>query len=300
MTVFIEEIGMEGLLRDVATMVQPLMARNGNRFILHDCPDLRSVRSDQKKLSQILYNLLDNASKFTREGTITLRVQLDADPAFFMLTVQDQGIGMSATDLSRLFQEFSQADASTTRKYSGTGLGLALCRRFAELLGGQVWAESEPGKGSVFHVRLPIRSESRHPVPREIPPTSGHRGTVLVIDDEFTMRDTLSRLFTKEGYWVAVASTGAEGLQMARSLNPDLITLDILMPGSDGWEVLRQLKSVPELKEIPVILLSVLGDCDKGLALGAAAVCRKPVDRGELMRLIDTMPGLAGTSPAPG
>ena len=293
MTVFLEEIDLDGLLGDVSTMIKPLVERNGNTFILQECPGLRPVRSDLKKLTQILYNLLDNAAKFTHEGTISLTVAADADPSFFRLTVCDTGIGMSPEEVGRLFQEFTQADESTTRRYSGTGLGLALCRRFTELLGGRIWVESQVGEGSTFHVRLPIASVAVQPASSLPASTSDHRGTVLVIDDEFTMRDALSRMLTKEGYWVAVANTGAEGLQMARSLHPDLITLDVLMPGVDGWEVLANLKSDTALKDIPVILLSVLDDCDQGLALGAAAICRKPTERAELMKVIRSCTGAA-------
>ena len=293
MTLFLEEIDVAGLLRDVSTMIKPLMERNGNAFVLRECPDPRSVWSDRKKLSQILYNLLDNASKFTREGTITLTVGPDAAPSFFRIDVRDNGIGMSAEEVGRLFQEFTQADASTTRKYSGTGLGLALCRRFAELLGGQVWVESARGEGSTFHVRLPIASGAGQPLP-------GHQGTVLVVDDEFTVRDALSRTLTKTGYWVAVANTGAEGLQTARSLHPDLVVLDSLMPGLDGWEVLRRLKAETALKDIPVILLSAHEGHERGLEMGAVATLRKPVDCAALVEAIAAHCGKQGPGTAAG
>jgi CheY-like chemotaxis protein/two-component sensor histidine kinase len=286
MTIFLEEINLASLFQDVATTIQPLMERNGNTFILQACPEIRSIRSDLKKLSQIIYNLLDNASKFTHQGTITLTVSRDPDPSFLLLAIQDTGIGMSPEAVGRLFKEFTQADDSTTRRYSGTGLGLALCRRFTELLDGQIWVASEVGQGSLFQVRIPIISVARLPKPPVSPFSSEHRGTVLVIDDDFTMRDALSRMLSKEGFWVAVASNGAEGLEMARSLRPNVITLDVLMPGIDGWEVLHQLKSDATLKDIPVILLSVLDGRDKGLALGATAILQKPVERAELRNLV--------------
>ena len=288
MTIFLEEIDLASLFSDVSTTIQPLMERNGNTFLLQECPGVLAVHSDLKKLSQILYNLLNNASKFTHQGTILLTVQQDDDPAFLVFSIRDTGIGMSAEEVGRLFKEFMQADESTTRRYSGTGLGLALCRRFTELLGGRIWVESEVGKGSTFRVRLPIISVSKQPKPSASLFSSGHRGTVLVIDDDFTMRDALSRMLTKEGFWVAVASNGVEGLEMARSLHPNVITLDILMPGIDGWEVLQQLKSDSALKEIPVILLSMLDGRDQGMALGATAILQKPVERGELLKIIAT------------
>jgi len=286
MTLFLEEIALESLFRDIATTVQPLMDRNGNAFRVRICPGVLSVRSDLKKLSQILYNLLNNASKFTHQGTVTLAVEGDQDPAFLVFSIRDTGIGMSAGEVGRLFTEFTQADESTTRRYGGTGLGLALCRRFTELLGGSIRVESEVGVGSTFYVRLPVASvspSSRSPVAAV---TCGHRGTVLVIDDDFTMRDALSRVLTQEGFWVAVADSGAEGLELARSLHPNVITLDILMPGIDGWEVLRQLKADATLKAIPVVLLSILDGRDKGLALGATAILQKPVERSTLVALL--------------
>jgi signal transduction histidine kinase/CheY-like chemotaxis protein len=288
MTVFLEEIDLANLFKDVSTTIQPLMDRNGNRFILQECPGVRSIRSDLKKLSQILYNLLNNASKFTQQGTIILAVEQEEDPAFLTLAVRDTGIGMSAEDVGRLFKEFTQVDESTTRRYSGTGLGLALCRRFAELLGGSIRVESEVGKGSVFLVRLPLIAIAGQPRPSGFPFGVEHRGTVLVIDDDFSMQDVLSRMLTKEGFSVAVASNGTEGVQMARSLRPDVITLDILMPGINGWEVLQQLKADPVLKSIPVILLSMVDGRDRGLALGATAILRKPVERNELLKILSS------------
>jgi signal transduction histidine kinase/DNA-binding response OmpR family regulator len=287
MTVFFEEVELAGLFKDIATIIQPLMEKNGNTFQLADPKEIRTIRTDVKKLSQVLYNLLNNASKFTHQGAILLEVKPDADPAWAVFSIRDTGIGMSPEEVGRLFQEFTQADESTTRRYSGTGLGLALCRRFVELLGGRIWVESETGRGSTFHVRLPISGVEPALNARSWSSiTSGHRGTVLVIDDDFTMRDALSRMLTKEGFWVAVATHGTEGLKMARTLHPDVITLDVLMPGIDGWEVLAQLKSDRELKEIPVILLSMLDGRDKGFALGASAILQKPVAREDLVRVI--------------
>jgi signal transduction histidine kinase/DNA-binding response OmpR family regulator len=295
MTVFLEDIDLEALFQDVTTTIQPLMERNGNTFLQEGSPATPRIRSDLKKLSQVLYNLLNNSAKFTHQGTVTLAARPDADPSFLVITVQDTGIGMSPEEVGRLFTEFTQADESTTRKYSGTGLGLALCRRFTELLGGTIAVASEAGKGSTFTVRLPVLSVAKPP--RNLParPPSQPRGTtVLVIDDDFTMRDALSRMLTKEGFWVAVASSGSEGVQMARSLHPSIITLDILMPDMDGWEVLSRLKDDESLKDIPVILLSMLDGRDRGFALGANAILQKPVDRDDLLKAISAHCGEKG------
>jgi signal transduction histidine kinase/DNA-binding response OmpR family regulator len=288
MTVFLEEIELRALFRDISTTIQPLMEKNRNRFIVEGCSSIQTIRSDIKKLSQILYNLLNNAAKFTHEGTITLAVGPDADPGHVVFSIRDTGIGMSVEEVGRLFQEFTQADESTTRRYSGTGLGLALCRRFTELLGGRVWVESEAGRGSTFLVRLPLIAEAPETGIRTHAAalTTGHRGTVLVIDDDFNMRDALSRMLTKEGFWAAVASNGSEGVKMARSLHPDFITLDLLMPGIDGWEVLAQMKADPVLKDVPVILISMFDGWDRGFVLGASAILQKPVDLDDLLNVI--------------
>ena len=156
MMICLEEVDLARLFQDVATTVHPLMERNGNRFVIEASTQLPLMHTDHKKLSQVLYNLLNNAAKFTRRGVVTLEARQDEDPTFVLFRVRDTGIGMNAQETGRLFQEFTQADESTTRLYGGTGLGLAICRRFTELLGGRIWVESESGSGSTFHVRLPL------------------------------------------------------------------------------------------------------------------------------------------------
>src|SRR6185503_12309925 len=208
-----------------------------------DCAkDLGTMRSDQTKVRQTLFNLLSNACKFTNNGLVRLcaaREHVDGED-WIVLRVIDTGIGMDPAQLPRLFEAFSQADASTTRRYGGTGLGLAISRRFCQMLGGDLMAESEPGKGSAFTVRLPVVTQIE-----EIPEveSSGSKApsltepdratTVLVIDDDPATRDLLQRSLTKEGYHVESASSGAEGLAMAKRLKPAAITLDVMMPGMD-------------------------------------------------------------------
>ncbi|HWQ08816.1 MAG TPA: ATP-binding protein, partial [Holophaga sp.] len=162
MMVCLEDVVLDRLFQDVTATVQPLMAANGNRFLLEPCPGIATIRTDAKKFSQVLYNLLNNAAKFTHEGTVTLSLRPGDTPDSAVFTVRDTGIGMNAQEIGRLFQEFTQADESTTRRYGGTGLGLALCRRFMELMGGTIWVESEPGRGSAFHVGLPVGGPGAH------------------------------------------------------------------------------------------------------------------------------------------
>ena len=291
MEVFIEPFDLGGLVADVRQMVEPLAARNGNALVV-DCPaEIGVIQSDMTKVKQALLNLLSNACKFTRDGTVGLAVTRDAGRV--ALRVWDSGIGMSAEQLGRLFQAFTQADSSTTRKYGGTGLGLVITRSFARMLGGDVAVESEPGRGSVFTLALPVapvaaEAVAEGGVPQGVLP-EGHpaaRGVILVTDDDPGARRIIGAHLVREGYRVLYASSGAEALEVARSARPDAITLDIMMPQQDGWTVLRQLKADVGLRSIPVIMVSMTGDRGLGFSLGAAAVLNKPVDRAELAATI--------------
>jgi CheY-like chemotaxis protein/anti-sigma regulatory factor (Ser/Thr protein kinase) len=244
-----------------------------------------TMHADMTKVRQILFNLLSNACKFTEKGSVSLRAKREesAEGAWMRFDVQDSGIGLSAEQIARLFEEFSQAETSTSRKYGGTGLGLALSRRLCRLMGGDITVISEPGKGSTFSVRLPgnvaqVRDRSQS--------TSGHAGTVLVIDDEAVVRDLMQRFLSKEGFHVVTAASGEEGLRLARERQPDAITLDVMMPGMDGWSVLTMLMADADLAGIPVIMLTIVDDKRMGYALGASAYLTKPIDRDRLLAVL--------------
>jgi CheY-like chemotaxis protein len=213
----------------------------------------------------------------------------DVDSVFFK--VKDTGIGISPEQLERLFQAFTQADASTSRKYGGTGLGLVISQRFCQMMGGDVDVDSSLGSGSEFTVRLPRTVGERKAgtgatlVPMSSAPPEPHT-RVLVIDDDLDARDLLVRGLAKDGFEVHVASTGEEGIRMATDLKPDVISLDVLMPGMDGWTVLRTLKSNPETANIPVIMVSMLDSKDMGYALGASDYLLKPFDRERLVSVL--------------
>src|SRR5207248_8308162 len=277
------------------SIVRPVMDKNGNTFQLEMDDDLGTMLVDVTKLRQALFNLLSNASKFTDKGTVTLAVQrrqIDG-MAWMEFRISDTGIGMTSQQLSGLFQAFTQADASVTRKYGGTGLGLAITKRFCELMGGDVKAHSEHGKGSTFTITLPIQPQEQ--VSKSFAEMKLHDSlpedarTVLIIDDDAAVHDFMSRSFAKHGIRALTANNGSEGLRMAHELRPDLITLDVLMAGIDGWQVLAELKADPDLSHIPIVMLTVVDDKKKGYLLGATDYLVKSVDRTRLMSVLSNL-----------
>jgi signal transduction histidine kinase/DNA-binding response OmpR family regulator len=324
MELFLESFEVQQLVDDVTAIVRPLIEKNGNTLIVSYPDDIGAMRADLTKVRQTLFNLLSNAAKFTDHGRIELRVASsewrvgDEDTPdsplaarhspLVTFAVADSGIGMTDEQIGRLFEAFSQADGSTTRKYGGTGLGLAISRHFCRLMGGDITVESAPGQGSTFTVTLPARVASSEPrVAREPaltaqPPlpqageevvgsrhsllVTRHSPLVLVIDDDPATRDLLRRFLGAEGYQVLTAATGDEGLRLVRSERPDVVTLDVLMPGINGWAVLTTLKADAELAEIPVVVLSILDDRDVGYTLGAADYLTKPIDRDRLLTVL--------------
>ena len=287
--IYIETFEVESLVSQVQATITPLIMKNNNRFTVHVDPDAGVLQTDQTKLRQNLLNLLSNASKFTHDGSISLSVRRypgreGADWIEFAVT--DTGIGMTPEQKAKLFQAFTQADSSTSRNYGGTGLGLAITKHFCLMLGGDIRVDTEHGKGSSFTMRVPCNHpQVERPAIQET--ASPAEATVLIIDDERASRESLSAALIREGYRVLSAPGGREGLRLARQEKPDAIILDVIMPEIDGWTVLRWLKSDPELSTIPVILVTVLGDQDMGLALGAAEHLTKPIDPQELLEVLE-------------
>jgi signal transduction histidine kinase/CheY-like chemotaxis protein len=293
MEVYLEEIEISSLLEEVGAIIRPLVAKNGNTLEIRVASHLGSMRTDRTKLKQCLLNVLSNGSKFTHEGKLTLAVERTGR-AMIQMTISDTGIGMTEEQLGRLFQAFSQADASTTKKFGGTGLGLAITRHFCRLLGGDISVASQVGEGSTFTIVIsdqvtePKRSELPIDFPQEPTTETAEEGniTVLIVDDDPASRDLLTTNLRREGYQTVQARGGDEALELALKLRPDAITLDVLMPKTDGWAVLGALKANPELCNIPVIMVTVAPDRGIGLSLGAAEVMTKPVDRAELISLL--------------
>ncbi len=297
MELYLETFDVAEMLEGVVSTIEPLAEKSGDTLVV-ECPEgLQTMHADLTKVRQSLLNLLSNAVKFTDRGTIILRGSREesGDQTWITLAVSDSGIGMSADQLARLFQPFTQADASTTRKYGGTGLGLTITRRFCQMMGGDVTVESVEGKGSTFSIRLPaeVRGTPSEPSAVHVPaPQGAHSGRlVLVVDDDPTVRDLMGRLLRKEGFRVAFAADGVSALQSVRVERPDIITLDVMMPGLDGWAVLTTMKANPETADIPVIMVTFVGDRNLGYALGASDYLTKPIDRARLAKVLEKYRG---------
>ncbi|MDO8607309.1 MAG: response regulator [Phaeospirillum sp.] len=285
MDLFVESFGIEQMVSDVVSTIRPLVEKNSNRLAV-ECPaGIGVMEADLTKVRQTLFNLLSNASKFTNNGAITLICRREA--AWIEFAVADTGIGMAPEALDKLFQAFQQADASTTRKFGGTGLGLAISRTFCRMMDGDITVTSEPGMGTTFTVRLPAAMtdpKAARPL-GEVEPTV-EQPLVLVIDDDAVARDLLGRFLTENGFRARFAADGPLGLEMARALKPAAITLDVMMPGMDGWSVLTALKTDPDLAMIPVIMVSVVENQALGYALGAHHFMSKPIDRDQLAEVL--------------
>ena len=297
MELFLETFEIGPLVDDVTATIRPLVAKNKNTLVVNYPADIGSMHADITKIRQSLFNLLSNASKFTENGTITLSVErscngsgdysaLSANPnSYVTLKVTDTGIGMTLEQQARLFQSFTQADLSTTRKYGGTGLGLVITQKFCQMMGGDISVESEAGQGTTFTIQLPEQVPELQPESRqnELNGVSHHlttlgASTILVIDDDPSMQDLMQRFLNREGFHAVIAASGQEGLRLAREQSPDAIILDVIMHSMDGWAVLSALKADPDLASIPVVMVTMVDDKNLGYALGASDYLMKPID----------------------
>ena len=293
--IYPEPIDIDQLLEEIKATVVPMVAANDNTLTVRFEGSKKNIVTDVTKLRQVTLNLLSNAAKFTKDGSVTLNVShYDRDGSSWLdLAVIDTGIGMSEEHLERVFQPFTQADASTTRRFGGTGLGLAISKRFCELMGGTIHVTSEEGKGSIFTISIPanltVVPETEPDKAIGVPAIAGDAVRVLVIDDDPNTLELMQRLMSKEGFMVVTAQSGASGIEAAREFRPDVITLDVLMPGMDGWSVLGHLKNDPQLSDIPVIMVTFVEEPSRGLALGAAEYITKPVDRNQIVSVLSRL-----------
>ncbi len=290
MALYIETFDVAAMIDDVATTIRPLVDNNSNELKVVVQPDAGSMTADQTKVHQALLNLLSNACKFTENGTITLEAirENQGGSDWLRFNVSDTGIGMNEEQLGRVLDTFIQAASSSTPRYGGTGLGLFISKQFCQMMGGDIEVKSAAGEGSTFSVRLPeVVPDLKHPTPAALAQTSSHPlGTVLVIDDDEAVLDLCQRFLTKEGFAVVTTQRGEEGIALAKKLRPTAITLDIMMPNMDGWEVLSVLKGDPDTVEIPVIMMSILDEKETGFALGATDYMTKPINRQRLCGLM--------------
>jgi signal transduction histidine kinase/CheY-like chemotaxis protein len=273
MEVHIEEFGIVPLIDDAVKTIETLAAKNSNRLVVDCEPEIGVMLADQTRVRQALLNLLSNANKFTEGGTVTIRAQRQqqAGRDWITMAVSDTGIGMTPQQMGKLFQQFSQADSSTTRKYGGTGLGLAISRRFCQMMDGDITVESELGRGSTFTIRLPA-----------------------IFGDAPSTIPQASRASSFKAGPVDAALIGKEGLRLARELHPAAITLDVMMPDLDGWTVLAAIKGDPELADLPVVLMTIVDEKNRGYALGATDFLVKPVNP---ERLVGVLHALCNSGP---
>jgi len=296
MDVYLETFEVSRMVDDVVSTIDTLVKKNGNRMKVEVDEAIGEMRADITKVRQALFNLLSNAAKFTREGEIGLVVQGEQEDGvdWIRMSVSDSGVGIPPEKIDHVFDEFSQADETTTRDYGGTGLGLPISRRFCQMMGGDITVESVVGEGSIFTIRLPLEvaeaaeeSGAAAETPPVVMPDPGEEQVVLVVDDDPNAVDLLGRTLQEAGVRVVTACEGQEALKLARTLHPVAITLDVLMPGMDGWEVLRELKADPATQDIPVIMVTMTNDRALGYALGATEFLTKPVQRAQLVQLLE-------------
>ena len=288
-----------GLAEAVGDNFQGMAQAKGLSLRVEADPGLpREVTADESRLRQVLVNLLSNAVKFTDRGEVALAVRRDgADACLF--EVRDTGPGIAAEDIPKVFEQFRQLDGRTTRRAGGTGLGLSIVKRLVDLMGGTLEVRSQVGAGSAFLFRVPIGAARPVPAAEPVvpPKPAGARGLVLAIDDDERFQSLLRETLKGLPVELRCTSDGAEGLKLAAELKPDVITLDVMMPGMDGWSVLNALKAGPETADIPVIMLTVLSRRGLGMMLGAADYLTKPPDRGRLLRALHNAGALPGSGP---
>lgn len=291
MKTVISRFTIASLIGEVSDMVEALGKDNQHvKFVRAVPPQAIELTSDRRMLKQILINLIGNAFKFTAKGTITLRVLTDGEAVCF--TVQDTGVGIASGRLHTIFDKFSQLDASTTREKGGTGLGLAICHSFAELLHGQLSVRSEVEKGSCFKLTIPLTPPTDVDVPVATTPNAAmpctgpdtiELPTVLCIDDSPVSQRMMRHFLVDGGYGFLPAFCGEDGLRLARTMAPTVVTLDVMMPDVDGWKVLRELKQDPVTRNIPVLLITSLESTDPMLSRGAAECLAKPIRKEPLL-----------------
>lgn len=292
-----DDVLLEDIIFDVETSIKPLVAKKHLELNIERRIDTNIfISTDRGKVTQVLINLLGNAVKFTEKGSVKLHIDKTANEQL-KFEVIDSGIGISLEDQKIIFDEFRQIDGTAARKYSGTGLGLSICKRIAEMLYGSLLVESELNKGSVFSFIIPFKSAGEHQ--EKVPKINvdvlrkNIKNPILIIDDDEDIRITIGEYLISKGYSVVYAGDGVKGVKLAKELQPFAITLDLLLPNKDGWEVLRELKQDPVTKDIPVILVSIISDKNLGYGLGAFEYFVKPISQYQLLSAFNKLENYA-------
>ena len=289
MELFIEEFELSKILQEIEATIKPLVEKNKNTLIVNISPNIKTIKADITKIRQIMLNLLSNSSKFTKEGEITFSIlNSTLMKNAYDFVVSDSGIGMSQEQVDKVFKPFTQADEKTTRKFGGTGLGLTITKMFAEMMGGEINLKSKEGKGTTFTVTIPkvvkeLKEETSE-LTTTIDPENPY--TILVIDDDDNAQDMMKKYLQKQSISILQAKSGEEGLKLAIEHMPDAITLDVMMPEMDGWEVLSALQANDKVKNIPVIMLTMADEPDLGFSLGATDYLTKPVNWNQLSTIL--------------
>ena len=296
MELFVTSFEIENMVQTIKDVSEPLAAKNDNGFGINLDGAMGSMSQDETKLRQCLTNFLSNGFKFTKNGTVTLDVKarMEGDVEFVDFAVIDTGAGMSPEGVAKVFEEYTQAERSTSANYGGTGLGLPISKKFAEMMGGDVIVTSEEGVGSVFTMSVPRECPEYNDdeVDSNVINLDDQDNLVVLVDDDVAMHDLIKRTITKLNLTLLGATNSEKGMELIREVKPKLILLDVLMPGRDGWSLLKECKTDQELKDIPVIMISQLNQSNLASSLGANDYLTKPIDRSHF---INTLKRIMGT-----
>jgi signal transduction histidine kinase/CheY-like chemotaxis protein len=298
MELVIEDVDLREIIKGVMSTAIALVKDKPIKLQQTIAPDLPTVRGDVRRIREIFLNLVANAAKFTEEGFIHLTAE--ATLAEVVIAVSDSGIGIPADKMDIIFEPFTQVDASSTRRAGGTGLGLSISKHFVEMHDGRIWVESTPGEGSAFYFTLPIEPlppalvEEKPKKVLQIPKMKPGQKLVLCVDDDEGVITLFRRYLGKQGYQVAGLTDGIAVVEYARQLQPFAITLDVLMPNKDGWQIIQELKTDPETRHIPVIMCTIMSEEERGLSLGASDYLVKPILEQDLLAALERLDRQAG------
>ena len=295
MELFITSFEIENMVETIKNISEPLAAKNDNGFVVNFDGAMGSMSQDETKLRQCLTNFLSNGFKFTKNGTVTLDVKSRSVEGveFIDFAVIDTGAGMSPEGVAKVFEEYTQAERSTSANHGGTGLGLPISKKFAEMMGGDVVLTSEEGVGSVFTLSVPreCAEYNEDDVDSNVINLDADDNLVVLVDDDVAMHDLIKRTISKLSLTLIGATNSEKGMELIREVKPKLILLDVLMPGRDGWSLLKECKTDKELKDIPVIMISQLNQSNLAASLGANDYLTKPIDRSHFVNTVQRLLG---------